>query len=91
MFRDNPIGVLILALCGVVGIVLIWQIATGERLSYDGPNWVIWILGIVMLGGVLYGIFGDRIRGESGNQWPSPTAGHKSLWRSIWDRIRGRE
>ncbi|CAN5686002.1 hypothetical protein BH23CHL4_BH23CHL4_28740 [soil metagenome] len=91
MFRDNPIGVLILALCGVVGIVLIWQIATGERLSYDGPNWLIWILGIVLVGGSLYAIFGDRIRGESGNQWPSPTSGRKSLWRSIWDRIRGRE
>ena len=91
MFRDNPIGVLILALCGVVAIVLIWQIATGERLTYDGPSWVIWVLGIIMLGGSLYAIFGDRIRGESGDQWPSPTAGHKPLWRSIWDRIRGKE
>jgi len=89
MFRDNPIGVLILALCGVVGVVIVWQIVTGERLSYNGPNWLIWILGIILVGGSLYAIFGDRIRGE-GNQWPNPNAGRIPLWRSIWDRIRGK-
>ncbi|MGD9711576.1 MAG: hypothetical protein AB7V46_05850 [Thermomicrobiales bacterium] len=89
MFRENPIGVLILALCSVVGIVLVWQIITGERLSYDGPRWLVWVLGALMLGGSLYMLFASRIRGED-QQWPSPTAGRKPMWRSLWDRLRGR-
>ncbi len=88
MFRDNPIGVLILAVCGIVGAVLIWQIVTGERLTYDGPRWLIWVLAALMLGGSLYAIFAGRIRGED-QQWPNPNAGRKPLWRSVWDRIRG--
>ncbi len=90
MFRNNPIGMLILALCGVAILLLVWQIATGERLEYNGPSWLIWILAIFMLGGSLYMLFAGTIfrRGES-QQWPDPNAGRKSLWRSIWDRIRG--
>ncbi|CAN5705461.1 hypothetical protein BH23CHL5_BH23CHL5_27900 [soil metagenome] len=85
MFRDNPIGVVILALCGVAGIVIIWQIITGERLRYNGPDWLAWILGIVIVGGSLYMIFEARIRGRD-QQWPNPGAGRRSLW----DRIRGK-
>jgi len=90
MFRDNPIGVLILAICGVVAAVIVWQIATGERLTYNGPNWLIWVLGAVMIGGSLYAVFSGRIRGED-QQWPNPGAGRKPLWRSIWDKIRGKD
>ncbi len=88
MFRDNPIGVLILALCGVVGLVLVWQIITGERLEYNGPTWLIWVLAAIMLGGSLYMLFANVIRRED-QQWPNPGAGRKPLWRSVWDRIRG--
>lgn len=67
MFRNNPIGMLILALCGVAILLLVWQIATGERLEYNGPSWLIWILAIFMLGGSLYMLFAGTIfrRGES--------------------------
>jgi hypothetical protein len=90
VFRDNLIGVLMLAVCGVVALVIIWQIVTGERLTYDGPGWLIWILAAIIAGGSLYAIFQGRIRGED-QQWPSPTAGRKPLWRSVWDRIRGKD
>ncbi len=88
MFRDNPIGVLILGLCSVVGLVLVWQIITGERLRYNGPGWLVWVLAIVMIGGSLYFMFANRIRGED-KQWPNPGAGQKSFWQSIRDRLPG--
>ncbi|MBX3070839.1 MAG: hypothetical protein KF883_10105 [Thermomicrobiales bacterium] len=88
MFRSNPIGVLILALCGVAAVVLVWQIITGERLEYTGPTWLIWVLAAVLVGGSLYMLVASRIRRED-QQWPNPNAGQKSLWRSAWDRIRG--
>jgi hypothetical protein len=85
MFRDNPIGVAILAICAFVGVVIVWQIATGERLTYNGPAWLIWILAAILIGGSLYALFQGRIRGED-RQWPNPSSGRRSLW----DRIRGR-
>lgn len=88
MFRDNPIGVLILGLCTVVGVVLMWQIITGDRLRYNGPDWLVWILAIVMLGGSLYFMFANRIRGEN-KQWPNPSAGQPSLWQRIKARFGG--
>lgn len=85
MFRDNPIGVIILAVCGIGALLLIWQIASGERFTYSGPAWLVWILGIILFGGSLYMLFQGRIRGRD-RQWPNPGAGRPSLW----DRLRGR-
>jgi hypothetical protein len=51
---ENLIGTILLAICGVGGAVLIWQILTGNRLTYDGPAWLPPVLGIVMLGAVLW-------------------------------------
>lgn len=85
MFKDNPVGVLLLVASGIVALVIFWQIVSGERLTYTGPQWLIWILAGVMLVGTLYGLFFSKIRGED-QQWPNPGAGQRSLW----DRIRGK-
>ncbi|MFM9106365.1 MAG: hypothetical protein ACKOWF_06660 [Chloroflexota bacterium] len=54
---DNLIGVVLLGICGVVAAVLIWQITTGERLVYDGPGWLPPVLGVLMLGAMLWSFF----------------------------------
>ena len=84
--RENLIGALLLGLCAIVGGVLVWQIVTGERLSYDGPNWLAWILMALFLGGVLYGLYVSFIRNRGSRQWPDPSTGRPT----IWDWIRGR-
>jgi drug/metabolite transporter (DMT)-like permease len=84
--RENFIGALLLIVCVIVGGVLIWQIATGERLRYTGPVWLAWLLFAVFLGGVLYGLYANLVRSRGTNQWPDPNTGR----RTIWDRLRGR-
>jgi hypothetical protein len=81
--KENLVGVLFLALCAVVGGVLIWEIVTGERLEYDGPGWLVWILLGLFIGGGLFGLFRGRIgRGfGTGPQWPDPQTGRRPWWR----------
>jgi len=55
--RENWIGVLLLALCGVVGGVLVWTIATRATLAYDGPEWIPPVLIVLYVGGLLYSLF----------------------------------
>lgn len=84
MFQDrgNLIGLLLLGLCAVVAGVLVWQIATGNRLHYTGPTWLIWLLAIIIVGGSLYGL----VRGGSGRRWPNPQTGQRSWWRRVFGR-----
>jgi hypothetical protein len=89
--RDNLIGMLLLLFCGVVVVILLWSIATGEQLSVNVPPVVGWIIGILFIGGIIYGftqgsLFRRLRGGQGGRQWPDPNTGRKSLW----DRLRGR-
>jgi hypothetical protein len=90
--RENVIGVLLLGLCAVVGGVLVWQIVTGERLRYNGPGWLVWVLLIVFVGGSLYGLFsgGGLRRMGRGRQWPDPQTGQRDN-RPWWRRWFGRD
>ncbi len=89
--RENLIGMLLLVFCGVVAVILVWSIATGERLSVNIPPVVGWIIGALFIGGLIYGftqgpLFRRLRGGQGGAQWPDPNTGRKSLW----DRLRGR-
>lgn len=93
MNRDNLIGGLFLVLMGVLGVILVRAIITGERPDISLSPAVSMILTVLFIGGIIYGIwqsgifsrwFGDRSGG--GRQWPDPQTGRKSLW----DRLRGR-
>ena len=85
---DNLIGLLFLAVCAVVGGVLVWQIVTGERLRYTGPAWLVWILLIIFVGGSLYGLVRGGGRGllGRGRQWPDPQTGQRPWWRRLLGR-----
>jgi hypothetical protein len=89
--RDNLIGVLFLVLIGVLAVILLRAIATGERVTLDLPPGVGIALGIVFFALVFVGIgrsgmFGRWFGRGRGRQWPDPQTGGKS-W---WDRLRGR-
>ena len=55
--RENWVGVALLAVCGVVGGVLLWSIATGTAFGYDGPGWLPPVLMVLYVGGLLYAFF----------------------------------
>ena len=89
--RGNIIGLLLLLFCGVVAVILLWSIVTGEELSVSVPPVVGWILGILFVGALIYGfaqggLFRRLRGGQGGQQWPHPGTGQKSLW----DRLRGK-
>jgi len=86
--RENIIGVLLLALCAVVGGVLVYSIVTGERLTYSGPQWLAWLIGALFLGAIVYGVWqnmGARRRSGGTPQWPAPDSGRRPWWK-FWDR-----
>ena len=89
--RDNAVGFLLLAVCGVVATVLVFSIATGTRLRYTGPGWFAWVLFALFFGAIVFGMVGNR-RGMGGDrtnrqpgdrQWPDPMAGRRR--RRWWD------
>lgn len=82
--KENLIGALLLGLCAVVAGVLVWQIVTGERLSYNGPRWLVWILLAIFLGGSVFGLLRGRIGRGSGPQWPDPQTGRQPWWRRFF-------
>lgn len=89
--RENLIGLLLLAVCSVVGGVLVWQIVTGERLRYNGPGWLVWVLLIIFVGGSIFGLVrgGGLRRLGGGSQWPDPQTGQRSnrpWWRRLFRR-----
>jgi hypothetical protein len=83
---DNLIGLLLLGVCAVVAGVLVWEIVTGGELRYTGPDWLVWILAIVFVGGSLYGLSrgGGLGRMGGGRRWPDPRTGQRSWWRRLF-------
>jgi hypothetical protein len=82
--RENAVGLLLLAVCAVVGGVMVFAIATDTELRYTGPAWLVWVLLALFLGGSLYGLFaGGRLGG--GRRWPHPTSGRRPWWQ-FWRR-----
>jgi hypothetical protein len=86
--RDSIIGVLLLGLCAVAGGVIVWAIATDTKLEYNGPGWLAWLLAIVFMGAVFFGLFQGivgRRRGGGAPQWPDPGSGRRPWWK-FWGR-----
>jgi hypothetical protein len=63
--RDNFIGIVLLALCGIVAVVLLYSIGTGTRFRWEGPGWVATALLIFFIGASIY-LF---VR-QPGRRWP---------------------
>lgn len=88
--RDNAVGLLLLALCAVIAVVMIRAIITGEPPEVNLPAWAVWPLGAIFVGGLLFGIFRqfrDRRSSGGGHAWPDPLTGEKTLR----DRLPGRK
>lgn len=88
--RENLVGILLLGLMTVIGAVMVRAIITGERPTVDLPAWVVWPLGAIFIGGILYGLFrqfADRRSSGGGHAWPDPLTGEKTLR----DRLPGRK
>ena len=87
MDRDNVVGFMLLGVCAIIAVVGGYSIATGTRLTYTGPNWILTILSIFLIGAFIYllvGAFRSRRRSGGGQQWPHPTTGQQPWWRRIW-------
>jgi hypothetical protein len=54
---ENTIGTILLTACGVVAAILIWQILTGNRLTWHGPGWLPPVIGIVSLAALIWAWF----------------------------------
>lgn len=78
--RDDLLGFLFLALCAAIGGVLIYGIVTGTRFSFDGPSWLGWLVMLLFVGGIVYGLVVAR-----GRRWPDPHTG-RSRRRWPWER-----
>jgi hypothetical protein len=63
--RENAIGIVLLLLCAVVGVVLVYSIATGTRFRFDGPPWLTTALMIFFIAAAIFG-FVTR----PGRRWP---------------------
>ena len=80
--RENLIGILLLGLMAVVGAVMVRAIVTGEIPTVDLPGWLVWPLGAIFVGGILFGVFrqfADRRSSGGGHAWPDPLTGEKTL------------
>ena len=77
--KDNLIGLVLLALGGVAIAALVYQISTGNRLTYNGPAWLPPIIAVVFMGAVFYGLF-QSLRSRGREEWPHPGAGRKRWW-----------
>lgn len=92
--RENLVGILLLGLMAIVAVVMIIAIVTGERPTVDLPVWVVWPLGAIFIGGILFGIFrqfADRRSSGGGHAWPDPQTGEKTLRDRIPGRGRGQD
>ncbi|MBA3337773.1 MAG: hypothetical protein H0T49_09440 [Chloroflexia bacterium] len=89
--RENTIGLAFLALCGFLAAALLYSILTDTPLRYTGPAWLGWMLMLLFLGGILYGLVNGgawrRWRGgEGGRRWPDPGTGTGQRRRRWWRR-----
>ena len=78
MNRDNLVGLLLLAVCGVFAAVLIVNIAAGTRPRYNGPGWLAVVVAVLFIGGSLYGLV-TMARG-----WPDPRTGRRGRRPRWW-------
>jgi len=86
--KENIIGVLLLSLCAVVAGVFIWSMVTGRELSYNGPQWLTWVLGIIFFAGIGYGMWqslSGRFRSGGSPQWPDVGSGRRPWWK-FWGK-----
>jgi hypothetical protein len=86
--RENAVGLLLLAVCAVVGGVMLFSIATGTTLRYTGPDWLGWVLLFAFLGAIGYGLVRGGLGGGrfgGGRRWPDPMTGRRPWWR-FWGR-----
>lgn len=86
--RENIIGALLLALCAVAGGIMLYSIVTGNDLEYTGPGWLVWVLGALFIGGVIYGLvqnLSGRFRSGGAPQWPDVGSGRRPWWK-FWAR-----
>ena len=63
--RENAIGIVLLALCAVVAVVLVYAIVTGTRFRFTGPGWVTAALFILFIGASIY-----QLATQPGRRWP---------------------
>jgi hypothetical protein len=86
--RENIIGALLLALCAAAGGIMLYSIVTGNELEYTGPRWLVWVLGALFIGGILFGLgqnLAGRRRSGGTPQWPAPESGRRPWWK-FWGR-----
>ena len=86
--REDAVGYLLIGVCAAVGGVMIYAIATGTRLRYTGPGWLVWILLALFLGGIVFGFLRGGLGGGrfgGGRRWPDPMTGRRPWWR-FWGR-----
>lgn len=90
--RENIVGVLLLGVCAAIAGVLLYAIASGERISFNIPGWLGLVMTAAFIGLLLYGFvsaggFGRFRRGD-GRAWPDPQTGRRRRWRWPWQRDR---
>jgi hypothetical protein len=79
--RENVIGLVLLGLCVVIGGVMVYAIVTDTTFRYTGPAWLSWVLGIIFIGGIVYGL----VAGLGSRRWPDPRSG-RGGWRRWFSR-----
>ena len=84
MSRDNAVGIVLLAVCGLALGVMLAYIRAGERPSYGGPGWLAAVLGVLFFGALIFGFIRNRGAGSfTRNDVGSPD----DTW---WRRLRRR-
>ena len=63
--RENAIGIILLAACAVVAVVLLYSIGSGTRFRFTGPSWVGTALVILFIGATVWGFVS-----RPGRRWP---------------------
>jgi hypothetical protein len=63
--RENAIGLILLLFCAAVAVILLYGIATGTRLHWEGPAWAGPALLIVFLGASIW-----SYASRPGRRWP---------------------
>jgi hypothetical protein len=63
--RENIIGIILLVLCGLVGLALLFSIGTGNRFRFDGPPWLSTALAVLFIGATIY-----MFVRTPGRRWP---------------------
>ena len=60
MSRDNAIGIVLLAVCGLALGVMLAYIRAGERPTYGGPGWLAGLIAVIFIGALIFGFIRNR-------------------------------